>query len=57
MDVCSKFHDNLANSCRDILLKKYKYQPHGGARGKAWGSPKSLRIHPLGTKTSCQPIR
>ncbi len=43
MNVCPKFHDNSPSSCQDMLSKAN--QPHGGARRKVRGSPKSMNDH------------
>ena len=41
-NVWPEFHSNPSNSCRDISDKNHKCEPHGGARRKVRGSPKSL---------------
>ncbi len=41
MDICTKFHCNPSNTCRNMSLKKQKCLPAGGARRKVMQSPKS----------------
>lgn len=43
MDVCTKFHAHLSNSCQDISQKPY------GSLQKSYGIAKVSSIHPLGT--------